>query len=63
MLANDEVINGVSERGGYPVKLKEVEQRSLRITAYAKRLLEDLDELQWEEPLKAMQRNWIGASN
>ncbi len=62
VLANEEVINGLSERGGYPVVRKEMMQWSLRITAYADRLLSGLDGLDWPEPVKEMQRNWIGAS-
>ncbi len=62
VLANDEVINGVSERGGHPVVQKEMKQWSLRISAYAKRLLEDLEDLEWSESLKEIQRNWIGRS-
>lgn len=63
VLANEEVINGLSERGGYPVFRKEMKQWSLRITAYAERLLEGLDSIDWPEPVKEMQRNWIGASS
>ncbi|MBP6183826.1 MAG: leucine--tRNA ligase [Saprospiraceae bacterium] len=62
VLANDEVKDGVSERGGYPVERKPMLQWSLRITAYAHRLLHDLESLQWSDALKAMQRNWIGRS-
>lgn len=62
VLANDEIVNGVSERGGYPVEQKEMMQWSLRISAYANRLLEGLDDLDWNESLKEMQRNWIGKS-
>lgn len=62
VLANDEVINGVSERGGYPVEQKKMMQWSMRITAYADRLLRGLDGLDWPEPLVEMQRNWIGKS-
>jgi leucyl-tRNA synthetase len=62
VLANDEIVNGVSERGGFPVEQKEMMQWSLRISAYANRLLEGLDELDWNESLKEMQRNWIGKS-
>ncbi len=62
VLANDEVINGVSERGGHPVIQKQMKQWSLRISAYAKRLLEDLEDLDWSESLKEIQRNWIGRS-
>ena len=62
VLANDEVINGVSERGGYPVEQKKMMQWSMRITAYADRLLRGLDTIDWPEPLIEMQRNWIGKS-
>lgn len=62
VLANDEVINGVSERGGYPVERKKMLQWSMRITAYAERLLSGLDTIDWPEPLVEMQRNWIGKS-
>ncbi|MBR7798196.1 leucine--tRNA ligase [Virgibacillus sp. AGTR] len=62
VLANEEVIDGKSERGGHPVVRKPMKQWMLKITAYADRLLEDLDELDWPESLKDMQRNWIGRS-
>lgn len=62
VLANDEVINGVSERGGYPVEQKKMLQWSMRITAYAERLLQGLETVDWPEPLVEMQRNWIGKS-
>ncbi|HFC00977.1 MAG TPA: leucine--tRNA ligase, partial [Phaeodactylibacter sp.] len=62
VLANDEVKDGVSERGGHPVEKKAMMQWSLRITAYAERLLNDLNDVEWSESLKAMQRNWIGRS-
>ncbi|MBP6448467.1 MAG: leucine--tRNA ligase [Saprospiraceae bacterium] len=62
VLANDEVKDGYSERGGHPVEKKAMMQWSLRITAYAERLLRDLDTLEWSDALKAMQRNWIGRS-
>ncbi len=62
VLANDEVINGVSERGGHPVVRKKMLQWVMRITAYAERLLKDLDTLQWTDSLKEVQRNWIGKS-
>ena len=62
VLANDEVKNGVSERGGYPVEQKKMKQWSLRITAYADRLLAGLDQLDWSESIKEIQRNWIGKS-
>jgi len=62
VLANDEVVNGVSERGGHPVERKLMKQWSLRITAYAQRLLDGLDNIDWVESLKEMQRYWIGRS-
>ncbi|AMR34343.1 leucine--tRNA ligase [Mucilaginibacter sp. PAMC 26640] len=62
VLANDEVKDGFSERGGYPVEQKKMMQWSMRITAYAQRLLTGLDAIDWPEPLKEMQRNWIGKS-
>ena len=62
VLANDEVKEGFSERGGYPVEQKKMMQWSMRITAYADRLLQGLDTIDWPEPLKEMQRNWIGKS-
>jgi leucyl-tRNA synthetase len=62
VLANDEVKDGFSERGGYPVEQKKMMQWSMRITAYADRLLQGLDTIDWPEPLKEMQRNWIGKS-
>ena len=62
VLANSEVINGVSERGGYPVTKKKMRQWSMRICAYAERLLSDLDKIDWPDSLKEMQRNWIGKS-
>ncbi|MGP4081990.1 leucine--tRNA ligase [Pseudalkalibacillus sp. R45] len=62
VLANEEVIDGKSERGGHPVIRKPMKQWMLKITAYADRLLEDLEELDWPESLKEMQRNWIGRS-
>lgn len=62
VLANEEVIDGVSERGGHPVIRKPMRQWVLRITEYAERLLEDLEELDWSESIKDMQRNWIGKS-
>ena len=62
VLANDEVINGVSERGGYPVIRKKMTQWSMRITAYADRLLQGLDTIDWSESIKESQRNWIGKS-
>ncbi|MFP4619971.1 MAG: leucine--tRNA ligase [Bacteroidales bacterium] len=62
VLANDEVKDGVSLRGGYPVVQKKMKQWSLRVTAYADRLLEGLDKVDWTESLKEIQRNWIGRS-
>ena len=62
VLANDEVKNGCSERGGFPVEQKKMKQWSLRITAYADRLNSDLNSLNWSDSLKEMQRNWIGKS-
>lgn len=62
VLANDEVKDGVSERGGHPVERKRMPQWSLRITAYAQRLLDGLDTLDWSESIKEAQRNWIGRS-
>ncbi|MCX7002492.1 MAG: leucine--tRNA ligase [bacterium] len=63
VLANEEVINGRSERGDHPVVKKPMRQWMLKITAYAERLLKDLDLLDWSESLKLMQRNWIGRSD
>jgi len=62
VLANDEVKDGVSERGGHPVERKRMKQWSLRITSYAQRLLDGLDGLEWSESIKDAQRNWIGRS-
>ncbi|MRG85231.1 leucine--tRNA ligase [Salinibacillus xinjiangensis] len=62
VLANEEVIDGKSERGGHPVVRKPMKQWMLKITEYADRLLEDLEELDWPESIKDMQRNWIGKS-
>ncbi|MCB0501850.1 MAG: leucine--tRNA ligase, partial [Bacteroidetes bacterium] len=62
VLANDEVKEGVSERGGFPVEQKKMTQWFLRITAYAERLLTSLDDLDWTDSMKEMQRNWIGKS-
>ncbi|MBL4653278.1 MAG: leucine--tRNA ligase, partial [Flavobacteriales bacterium] len=62
VLANDEVIGGVSERGGYPVVQKKMTQWSMRITAYAERLLQGLDTIDWSDSIKEIQRNWIGKS-
>ncbi len=63
VLANEEVIDGKSERGGHPVIRKPMRQWMLKITEYAERLLEDLEELDWSESIKEMQRNWIGKSS
>ncbi|WP_287940057.1 leucine--tRNA ligase [Faecalibaculum rodentium] len=63
VLANEEVIDGKSERGGYPVVRKPMRQWVLKITEYAERLLKDLDDVDWPESTKEMQRNWIGKSN
>lgn len=62
VLANDEIVNGVSERGGHPVIRKKMTQWSMRITAYAERLLQGLDTIDWSESIKESQRNWIGKS-
>jgi leucyl-tRNA synthetase len=62
VLANEEVIDGKSERGGHPVERRPMRQWVLKITEYADRLLEDLDEVDWPESIKEMQRNWIGRS-
>jgi len=62
VLANEEVIDGKSERGGHPVERRPMKQWVLKITEYADRLLEDLEELDWPESIKEMQRNWIGRS-
>ncbi len=62
VLANDEVVDGVSERGGYPVVQKKMRQWCLRVSAYAQRLLDGLNNVQWTESLKETQRNWIGRS-
>jgi leucyl-tRNA synthetase len=62
VLSNDEVKDGVSERGGFPVERKLMKQWAMRITAYADRLLSGLDTIDWPEPLKEQQRNWIGRS-
>nr|WP_298793422.1 leucine--tRNA ligase [uncultured Allomuricauda sp.] len=62
VLANDEVVNGVSERGGHPVIRKKMTQWMMRITAYAQRLLDGLDTIDWPQPLKDSQTNWIGRS-
>ncbi len=62
VLANDEIINGVSERGGHPVIRKKMTQWSMRISAYAQRLLDGLEKIDWPQPLKDSQTNWIGRS-
>lgn len=62
VLANDEVKDGLSVRGGFPVEQKKMTQWQLRVSAYASRLLDDLEELDWTDSLKDMQRNWIGRS-
>ena len=62
VLANDEVVNGVSERGGFPVEQKKMRQWCLRTSAYAQRLLDGLEEIDWSDSLKEAQRNWIGRS-
>lgn len=62
VLANDEVVDGVSERGGYPVVQKKMKQWCLRVSAYAQRLLDGLDTIDWTDSLKETQRNWIGRS-
>ena len=61
-IANEEVIGGLSERGGFPVTKKPMRQWVMRITEYADRLLDDLDDLDWPESIKSSQRNWIGKS-
>ena len=62
VLANDEIVNGISERGGYPVIRKKMTQWSMRISSYAERLLKGLDKLDWSDSIKEIQRNWIGKS-
>ena len=62
VLANDEVIDGVSERGGYPVEQKKMRQWCLRVSAYSQRLLDGLDTIQWSDSIKETQKNWIGRS-
>ena len=62
VLANDEVVNGVSERGGYPVEQKKMRQWCLRVSAFAQRLLDGLEEIDWSDSIKEAQRNWIGRS-
>ena len=62
VLANDEIVNGVSERGGHPVVRKKMTQWSMRISAYAQRLLDGLEKIDWPQSLKDSQTNWIGRS-
>ncbi len=62
VLANDEIVNGVSERGGHPVIRKKMTQWTMRISAYAERLLQGLNDIDWSESIKESQRNWIGKS-
>jgi leucyl-tRNA synthetase len=62
VLANDEVVDGVSVRGGYPVEQKKMRQWCLRVSAYAQRLLDGLDTIEWSDSIKETQRNWIGRS-
>lgn len=62
VLANDEVVDGVSERGGHPVVQKKMRQWCLRVSAYAQRLLDGLETVDWTDSLKETQRNWIGRS-
>ena len=62
VLANDEIVNGVSERGGHPVVRKKMTQWSMRISAYSQRLLDGLQKIDWPQPLKDSQTNWIGRS-
>ena len=62
VLANDEVVDGVSERGGYPVEQKKMRQWCLRVSAYSQRLLDGLNTIEWSESIKETQRNWIGRS-
>jgi leucyl-tRNA synthetase len=62
VLANDEIVNGVSERGGFTVVRKKMTQWSMRISAYAERLLQGLNDIDWSESIKESQRNWIGKS-
>ena len=62
MLANEEVVDGKSEVGGFPVVRRPMRQWMLRITAYAERLLNEIDHLDWPEGVKLLQRNWIGRS-
>ena len=63
VLANDEIKDGLSERGGFPVEQKLMKQWSLRITAYADRLISGLETLDWTDSIKEIQKNWIGRSN
>ena len=63
VLANDEIIDGLSERGGYEVVRKKMTQWSIRISAYSQRLLDGLNDIDWTDPLKEMQKNWIGRSD
>ena len=62
VLANDEIKDGVSERGGHPVVQKKMRQWSMRISAYAERLLKGLETIDWSDSIKEVQRNWIGRS-
>lgn len=62
VLANDEVVNGVSERGGYPVEQKKMRQWCLRVSAYSQRLLDGLETIEWSDSIKETQKNWIGRS-
>src|SRR5207244_3557556 len=62
VLANEEVVDGKSEVGGFPVERRPLRQWLMRITAYADRLLDDLERVDWPESIKQMQRNWIGRS-
>ena len=62
VLANDEVVNGVSERGGCPVVQKKMQQWCLRTSAYSQRLLDGLETVDWSDSIKETQRNWIGRS-
>ena len=62
MLANDEIVNGASERGGHPIEKRKMRQWSMRISCYADRLLNDLDKIDWSYSIKETQKNWIGKS-
>ena len=62
VVANEEVVNGKTERGGFPVYRKPMKQWILKITAYADRLIDDLDLVDWPDSIKEMQKNWIGRS-